>query len=113
MSEPFNVRYAAETIPVFAHWFCSWQISVQRLAFSSPELTRLYEHASQVLGGVYLPEAVLVVPDSGPPTVALCYISQTLKPAPASNEYIDRIVTPAQWYGFPAGYIEHLESFRP
>ena len=77
------------------------------------ELARLYEHASQVLGGVYLPEAVLVVPDSGPPTAALCYISQTLKPAPASNEYIDRIVTPARRYGFPAGYVEHLESFRP
>ncbi len=76
------------------------------------ELTRLYEHASRVLGGVYLPEAVLVVPDSGPPAAALCYISHTLEPAPASNEYIDRIVTPARRYGFPAGYIEHLESFR-
>ena len=77
------------------------------------ELARLYEHASQILGGVYLPEAVLVVPDSGQPVPALCYISHTLEIAPASNEYIDRIVTPARRYGFPAGYIEHLESFRP
>ncbi len=77
------------------------------------ELDRLYEHASQILGGVYLPEAVLVARDSGHPAPALCYISHTLEAAPASNEYIDRIVTPAQRYGFPAGYIEHLESFRP
>ncbi len=46
MNEPFNVRYAAETIPVFARWFGSWQLSVQRLAFSSPELTRLYDRAA-------------------------------------------------------------------
>ena len=41
-----NVRYAEETIPVFARWFGSWQISVQRLAFSSPELTRRYDRAA-------------------------------------------------------------------
>ena len=46
MNEPFNVRYAAETIPVFARWFGSWQLSVQRLAFSSPEITRLYDRAA-------------------------------------------------------------------
>ena len=46
MHEPFNLRYAEETIPVFARWFGSWQISVQRLAFSSPELTRLYDRAA-------------------------------------------------------------------
>lgn len=46
MNEPFNVRYAEETIPVFARWFGSWQVSVQRLAFSSPELTRRYDRAA-------------------------------------------------------------------
>ena len=46
MNERFNLRYAEETIPVFARWFGSWQVSVQRLAFSSPELTRLYDRAA-------------------------------------------------------------------
>ena len=41
-----NVRYAEETIPVFARWFGSWQVSVQRLAFSSPELSRRYDRAA-------------------------------------------------------------------
>ena len=46
MNEPFNIRYAEETIPVFARSFGSWQISVQRLAFSSSELTRRYDRAA-------------------------------------------------------------------
>ena len=46
MNEPFDLRYAEETIPVFARWFGSWQISVQRLAFSPPELTRHYDRAA-------------------------------------------------------------------
>ena len=41
-----NVRYAEETIPVFARWFGSWQVSVQRLAFSSPELAHRYDRAA-------------------------------------------------------------------
>jgi demethylmenaquinone methyltransferase/2-methoxy-6-polyprenyl-1,4-benzoquinol methylase len=40
------VRYAEETIPVFSRWFGSWQVSVQRLAFNSPELTRRYDRAA-------------------------------------------------------------------
>ena len=43
---PSNVQYAEGTIPVFARWFGSWQISVQRLAFSLPELTRRYDRAA-------------------------------------------------------------------
>ncbi len=46
MNELLNVRYAEQTIPVFARWIGSWQISVQRQAFSSPELTRLYDRAA-------------------------------------------------------------------
>jgi demethylmenaquinone methyltransferase/2-methoxy-6-polyprenyl-1,4-benzoquinol methylase len=46
MNEPSSIRYAEETIPVFARWFGSWQISVQRQAFRSPELTRLYDRAA-------------------------------------------------------------------
>ena len=46
LNEPINVRYAKETIPVFTGRFGSWQVSLQRLAFSSPELTRLYDRAA-------------------------------------------------------------------
>ena len=41
-----NVRYAENTIPVFSRWFGSWQVSVQRLAFNSPELTRRYDRVA-------------------------------------------------------------------
>ncbi len=41
-----NVQYADQTIPVFARWFGSWQISVRRLAFSAPELARFYDRAA-------------------------------------------------------------------
>ncbi len=41
-----KVRNTNETIPVFARRFGSWQISLQRLPFSSPELTHLYNQAA-------------------------------------------------------------------
>ncbi len=77
------------------------------------ELERLYQHAEHVLGGVYLPEAVLTETKDGNLRPALCYIAPSIEPKPATNEYIDRIVAPAKEYGFPAWYIERLESFRP
>ena len=46
LNEPFNIQHAEETIPVFARWFGSWQISVQRRGLSSPELTELYDRAA-------------------------------------------------------------------
>ena len=45
MSESSNV-YADQTIPVFSRWFGSWRISVQRLAYSSPELSHRYDRAA-------------------------------------------------------------------
>jgi len=77
------------------------------------ELERLYHHASAVLGGVYLPEAILVELEGNRLMPALCYISHTLDAAPADAAYVDRIVVPARQYGFPRWYLEHLESFRP
>ena len=50
MNEPFNVRLAEETIPVFDRWFGSWLISVQRQPFSSTELTRFYDRAAPQWG---------------------------------------------------------------
>ncbi len=39
-------HYADETIPVFARWFGSWQISLERRPLSVPELTRRYDHSA-------------------------------------------------------------------
>lgn len=77
------------------------------------ELARLYRHAADVLGGVYLPEAVLTETKDGKLRPALCFIAPSMEPKPATSDYIDRLVEPAKEYGFPAWYIERLESFRP
>jgi hypothetical protein len=77
------------------------------------ELDRLYAHAKDVLGEVYLPEAVLVETLDGKWQPALCYICRFMELRPAANDYIDRIAGPAREYGFPDWYIQRLESFRP
>jgi AIG2-like family len=77
-----------------------------------PELERLYAHAEHVLGGVYLPEAVLVHVHTGQ-VPALCYIAPHMEPAAPDPAYVERIVAPAREYGFPEPYIAKLESFRP
>lgn len=45
MTDTADTRLS-HTIPVFAHWFGSWQISVQRRALSVPELTRRYDDSA-------------------------------------------------------------------
>jgi hypothetical protein len=77
------------------------------------ELDRLYAHAKDVLGELYLPEAVLVETLDSKWQPALCYICPAMEPQPAANDYIDRIAGPAREYGFPDWYIQRLESFRP
>ncbi len=77
------------------------------------ELDRLYTHAREVLGGSYLPHPVLVETNDEERRPALCYVAPSLPARPATNEYVDRIVAPARRHGFPAWYLERLESFRP
>jgi hypothetical protein len=60
----------------------------------------------------YLPEAVLVETLDGKWRPALCYIAPVTETRPATNDYIDRIAGPARQHGFPAWYIDRLESFR-
>src|SRR5215475_10867020 len=60
------------------------------------ELDRLYAHARDVLGGLYLPEAVGAFTLSGGMVPALCYIAAEMKPGPAANDYVDRIIGPAR-----------------
>lgn len=75
------------------------------------ELERLYAHARDVLGGLYLPYPVLpeVVGRGFEP--ALCYIATSLTPAPADPAYVMRILEPAREYGFPSWYLSRIESF--
>ncbi len=76
------------------------------------ELDRLYDHAKDVLGGQYLPEAVLVQTLSGQWLPALTYISPSLGGESPSHDYVDRIAGPARAYGFPSWYVDRLESFK-
>lgn len=77
------------------------------------ELARLYTHAQNVLGSTYLPEAVLVQTLDGRWQPAMCYLAPHMEPQPPTNEYNDRIATPARQHGFPAWYVQRIESFRP
>jgi cation transport regulator ChaC len=77
------------------------------------ELARLYDYARQDLGGVYLPEAVLVQTADGRWLPALCYIAPEMEHRPAANDYLDRIAGAARQLGFPGWYLARLEEFRP
>jgi len=75
------------------------------------DLERLYDHARDVLGGVYLPNPVLAHTLLGQAEPALCYIAPSLRPAPPDPAYVRRILEPARQYGFPAWYQKRIESF--
>jgi hypothetical protein len=89
---------------------CVWGILATA---THAELERLYAHAKDVLGEVYLPEAVLAETADGKWRPALSYIAPVMEPRPAANDYIDRIAGPAREYGFPERYVRRIESFRP
>ncbi|MGA8262763.1 MAG: gamma-glutamylcyclotransferase family protein [Arenicellales bacterium] len=77
------------------------------------ELDRLYlGHAREKLGGTYLPEAVLVSNIENRLMPALCYISHDMEWSDADPAYVNRIARPAREYGFPADYVEYIESFK-
>jgi hypothetical protein len=79
---------------------------------SHAELARLYAHARDALGEVYLPEAVLAQTLAGLWRPALCYICSDMTSRPADDAYIERIVGAAREFGFPKWYVARLESFR-
>jgi hypothetical protein len=78
-----------------------------------PELERLYAHARNVLGEVYLPEPVLAELFDGSLRPALCYLCPDMTPGPAEAGYVDRILAPAERFGFPSWYVERVRSFKP
>lgn len=75
------------------------------------ELARLYAHARDILGELYLPEPVLAETLDGKWRPALCYICPDMSPRPPDNAYIERILVPARSYGFPRWYVDRLQSF--
>jgi Gamma-glutamyl cyclotransferase, AIG2-like len=78
------------------------------------ELDRLYtEHAQGVLGGTYLPQAVVCHLPSGDLRPALAYIAHDMPPRPADPAYVRRILQPAREYGFPDWYLAHIRAFAP
>lgn len=76
------------------------------------ELARLYDYASNTLGGTYLPQAVLTGVGGGTWLPALCYIAPDLADGPGAASYVDLIVGAAKDHGFPRWYVERLERFR-
>lgn len=77
------------------------------------ELERLYgRYVHDELGATYFPEAVLCEKLDGTLRPALCYISPETELAPATDEYLDRIVEPARDLDFPQWYIDRIEEFR-
>jgi nitrobindin-like protein/AIG2 family protein len=78
------------------------------------ELERLYAHARSVLGGVYLPQPVIVHTRDGRSVPALCYVAPALPPGLAAPDYVERVARAAREHGLPADYLRHIESFgRP
>ena len=77
------------------------------------ELRRLYAHAKDVLGEIYLPQAVLIETLDGRWRPALCYTAPDMEPRAAATDYVDRILQPAKEFGFPTWYLDRLASFRP
>jgi hypothetical protein len=80
---------------------------------SHDELRRLYRHAEHVLGGIYLPQAVLPRSVHGSFRPALCYIAPDLPHRQAETAYVQRILTAARHFSFPEWYVQRLSSFLP
>ncbi len=77
------------------------------------ELERLYDHARNVLGGLYRPRAVVVesLDRRGCGVPALCYLAPALARRPPARDYVERIAHAARRHGLPAEYVRHIESF--
>lgn len=106
----FDIRIQPRANLIRSDQHCVYGISAET---THRELDRLYAHAKDALGEIYLPEAVLVETVAGKWKPALCYLCPEMQPRQAANDYLDRIVKPAREFGFPQWYIQRLESFRP
>jgi hypothetical protein len=75
------------------------------------ELERLYAHAREVLGGVYVPFPVLPQIEGGYLKPTLCYMAPAMRAARPDPAYVRRVLEPAREYGFPDWYVARIESF--
>ncbi|MFY9227632.1 MAG: gamma-glutamylcyclotransferase family protein [Blastocatellia bacterium] len=104
----FDIKIEPRANVVYSNQYCVYGIVTKA---THQELTRLYSHAENILGEIYLPQAVIVETLDNKSQPALCYICPNMVSRPASRDYIDRIVTPAKEFNFPQWYIDRLESF--
>ena len=77
------------------------------------ELERLYAHARDVLGEVYLPEAIVAEDAAGASRPALCYLAHDMVERPAEAAYVERVIAGARELGAPLEYLERLAAFLP
>jgi len=106
----YDIRIAPRANLVHADGFAVYGVLAEA---THEELDRLYAHARNVLGEVYLPEAVLVRTRDGAWRPALCYIASAMEPRPPDRGYVERILRPARDLGFPSWYVEKIERFLP
>jgi hypothetical protein len=59
------------------------------------QLARLYSHAKDVLGEIYLPKAVIVQTLDEKWLPAMICLCPEMEPRPADEDYIERIAAPA------------------
>ena len=76
------------------------------------DLKLLYNHAETKLGGLYLPEPVLVSTEEGNWRTALCYIANSIESKQPTEKYINTITESAKEYKFPTWYIQKIEKFK-
>lgn len=86
-----------------------WGITA-RLA--EEDVARLYSADAATLAGLtYLPEAVVTRDRSGRALPAVCYIAPQMEEGRAEDDYVQRILDPAEALGFPEDYLEKIRGF--
>ena len=70
-------------------------------------------HVYGQLQAKYLPYPVLAYDDERRAVPALCYIVPDMAPGQAAADHVMNLLNPAQALGFPAWYIEKIQSFLP
>lgn len=81
----------------------------QIMSVSHEELTKIY----QQLKVKYLPQAVSVTDSQGQQVAALCYIAPHMETGIAEYDHVWMLLEAAQQNGFPAWYLELIQSFMP
>lgn len=103
----YDIRIAPRANLVLSKQHCVYGVLVEA---THAELDRLYAHAKDLLGEIYLPHPVLTQSDTGGWFPALCYIASTMVERRPDPAYVERIVAAAREFGLPPWYIERLES---